>query len=240
MALYEPILNALVKAKKEGKTRFIGISTHSNEPEVIKAAIQSKTYEVVLTSYNYKQNHYLEMRETIAKAAQAGLGVIAMKTMGGIFSAIMGKITGKIPEAAAALKWVLRDPNVHTTIPGFTTFDQMEVDLSVMEDLTLTDTERKLLKIASAAPGLYCQGCGQCVRYCIAKLPIPDLMRAYMYTYGYKNIRLAHELVTSLDLPRSICQDCGQCSVKCSIGFNVAAKIRDIARLRDVPSEFLA
>ena len=38
-ALYEPILNALVKAKKAGKTRFIGITTHRNEPEVIHAAV---------------------------------------------------------------------------------------------------------------------------------------------------------------------------------------------------------
>lgn len=105
MALYEPVLKALVKAKKEGKARFVGISTHANEPEVIKAAIKSKTYEVVLTSYNYKQRHYLEMRETIAKAAQAGLGIIAMRTMAGGFSGYLG---GKIPAAAAALKWVLQ------------------------------------------------------------------------------------------------------------------------------------
>ena len=237
MALYEPVLNALVKVKKEGKARFIGISTHANEPEVIKAAIKSKTYEVILTSYNYKQRHYLEMKETIGKAAEAGLGVIAMKTMAGGMS---GKLGDNIPAAAAALKWVLQNPNVHTTIPGFTTFDQMEVDLAVMEDLTLTDTDKKLLKTASATPGLYCQGCGQCVGGCVAKLPIPELMRAYMYTYGYKNLRLAQEIVTSLGLPRNICQDCGQCSVKCSIGFDVSGKIRDIARLRDVPKDFLA
>ncbi|MGD0916056.1 MAG: aldo/keto reductase, partial [Thermodesulfobacteriota bacterium] len=33
-ALYEPVLNALVKAKKAGKIRFIGITTHRNEPEI--------------------------------------------------------------------------------------------------------------------------------------------------------------------------------------------------------------
>ena len=39
---------------------------------------------------------------------------------------------------AAALKWVLQDPNVHTIVPGFTTFEQMNIDLAVMEDPTLT------------------------------------------------------------------------------------------------------
>jgi predicted aldo/keto reductase-like oxidoreductase len=236
MALYEPVLKALAKVKKEGKARFVGISTHVNEPEVIKASIKSKIYEVILTSYNYKQRHYLEMRETIAKAAEAGLGVVAMKTMAGGMGGYLG---GKIPVAAAALKWVLQDPNVATTIPGFTTFDQMEMDLSVMEDISLTENEKELLKTASNAPGLYCQGCGQCAKDCIAKLPIPELMRAYMYTYGYRNLRLAHDLVTSLGLPTNICQECGQCPVKCSVGFDIPTKIRNVARLRDVPSEFL-
>lgn len=64
-------------------------------------------------------------------------------------------------------------------------------------------------------------------------------MRGHMYAYGYRNMRLAYDLVTSLDLPRRICQDCSQCSVKCSIGFNVISKIRDVVRLKDVPQEFI-
>jgi hypothetical protein len=35
--LYEPIMNAMAKAKKAGKVRFPGISTHRNEPEAIPA-----------------------------------------------------------------------------------------------------------------------------------------------------------------------------------------------------------
>ena len=50
---------------------------------------------------------------------------------------------------------------------------------------------------------------------------------------------MAQELVVSLGLPRHVCENCGQCAVKCSIGFDVSGKIRDVARLRDVPPEFL-
>ena len=234
-ALFEPILKAMEKAKKDGKTRFVGISTHRNEPEVIRAAVDSKFYEVVLTSYNFKQRHYLEVREAIAKAAQAGLGVIAMKVMAGVtFQDPLKPIN-----PSAALKWVLQDPNVTTTVPGFNTFEEMKVDLAVMEDLALTDSEKEYLQKQASLPGLYCQGCGQCVKQCLAKLPIPDLMRAYMYTYGYRKPAFAQELVVSLGLPRRICDDCGPCPVKCSIGFDVSRKIRDVARLRDVPSEFI-
>jgi predicted aldo/keto reductase-like oxidoreductase len=235
-ALFEPILKAMEKAKKDGKTRFVGISTHRNEPEVIRAAVDSKFYEVVLTSYNFKQRHYLEVREAIAKAAQAGLGIIAMKVMGGMVS----QDPLRPINASAALKWVLQDPNVTTSVPGFCTFEEMKTDLSVMEDLTLTDSEKEYLKTACASPGLYCQGCGQCEKQCLARLPIPDLMRAYMYTYGYRKPAIAQELIVSLGLPRNVCEDCGPCPIKCRNEWNVSEKIRDVARLRDVPTEFIA
>jgi predicted aldo/keto reductase-like oxidoreductase len=231
-ALYEPILKALEKVKKEGKARFVGITTHMNEPEVIHAAADSKSYDVILTSYNSQQKHYTEMRDAIARAAQAGIGIVGMK-------AIIGSRRTLVKNPAAALKWVLQDPNVHTIVPGFTTFEQMNTDLAVMQDPTLTDTEKKDLRKEASLPGLYCQGCRQCLGQCPEHLPIPDLMRAYMYTYGYRNLTHAQDLVLSLNLPDRVCEDCSDCAVKCSSGFDVSRKIRDVVRLREVPSAFI-
>jgi predicted aldo/keto reductase-like oxidoreductase len=232
--LDEKVLNVMGKAKKDGKVRFAGASCHRNEPEVIQACTDSKFYDFVMTSYNFRQKHYLEVREAIARAAQAGLGIIAFKVMGGTADLL------RPVNASAALKWVLQDPNVHTITPGISSFDHLNIDLAVMEDLSLTDSEKDYLQREASLPGLYCQGCGQCVKQCVAKFPIPDLMRAYMYTYGYRKPAMAQELVVSLGLPLHVCEDCGQCPVKCSIGFDVPGKIRDVARLRDVPPEFLA
>jgi predicted aldo/keto reductase-like oxidoreductase len=153
--------------------------------------------------------------------------------------AIIGSRRTLVKNPAAALKWVLQDPNVHTIVPGFTTFEQMNTDLAVMQDPTLTDTEKKDLRKEASLPGLYCQGCRTCLGQCPEHLPIPDLMRAYMYTYGYPNLTHAQDLVLSLNLPDRVCEDCTLCPVKCSIGFNVSKKIRDVARLRDVPSAFI-
>jgi predicted aldo/keto reductase-like oxidoreductase len=233
-AVYEPIMKAMEKAKREGKTRFLGISAHMNVPEVVQTAADSNFYEVVIAAYNIKQKNHLQVREAIDKAAGAGLGVIAIKVIRG------GLKEGEKPvNPRASLKWALQDPNVHATIPAFGTFEEMNEDLSVMDDLTLTDPEKEDLKRAASTAGLYCQGCGQCVKQCIAKLPIPDLMRAYMYTYGYRNPSLGQEVVVSLGLPPHVCEDCSQCPVKCLNGWNVSYKIRDIVRLRDVPSQFL-
>jgi predicted aldo/keto reductase-like oxidoreductase len=236
-ALYEPILKALEKAKQAGKTRFVGISTHKNEAEVIQAAIDSKFYDVVLTTYNFKQKHYKEVRQAIAKAAAAGLGVVVMKALGG---RQLQESAEKPIDAAAAIKWVLQDPHVHTIIPGFTTFEQMNLDLSVMEDPALTRSEKAQLEWAASQVGLYCQGCGHCLHQCRQNLPIPDLMRAYMYGYGYRNLREAQELVSSLNLPAETCPEGCGCVVACSSGFEVAERIRKIVRLRDVPADFIA
>jgi hypothetical protein len=235
-AFYAPILKAMERAKKEGKTRFVGVTTHRNEPEVIQAAIDSKFYEVVLTSYNFRQKHYAEVRKAIAKAAGAGLGIVGMKAIGGV--ALAASKPEKV-DARAALKWVLQDPNVHTIIAGFTTFDQLEVDLSIMNDPSLTKSEKSHLQRANLTASLYCQGCGQCMGSCFQKLPIPDLMRSYMYVYGYRNLGEAQDLLLSLNLPASLCQDCGSCPVQCISGFNVSERIRDVVRLREVPSEFI-
>jgi hypothetical protein len=231
------IIEALQKAKKSGKARFIGMTTHSNEPAVIRATIEAKVYDVVLTAYNFLQDYRDELRKAIAEATAAGIGVVAMKTQAGAY---WDKERLLPINMRAALKWVLNDPNVTTAIPGFTTFDQLKEDLTVMTDLKLTPQEMKDLKLGEPVAGLYCQQCGQCVPGCPKSLPIPDLMRGYMYAYGYRNLQAAHELVGSLDVAENPCGSCDSCSAVCAKGFDVADRVRDIARLRAVPGDFFA
>jgi predicted aldo/keto reductase-like oxidoreductase len=237
--MFEPYIRAMEKAKKEGKAKWVGVSTHSNEPEVLNAVVDGKFYDVVLTSYNFKQDHQQEMKKAIARAAAAGIGIIAMKTMAGGF---LDKLRIKRVNTQAALKWVLQDENVHTTIPGMTTFDQLESNLAVMADLSLSETEKHDLDLGRLMNGLYCQGCRKCEKQCPYQLPVPELMRAYMYAYGYRNYTLAHDLISALHLQPStkLCTDCQQCSVQCAKGFAVSEKIQDIIRLQSVPAEFLA
>ncbi len=234
--LSEPVLNALHKIKKSGKARFAGVSTHRGD-EVIPAAIDSKFYDVVLTTYNFTEDNREEIKKAIARGAQAGLGIIAMKTLAGGY---LDRARTQPVNAKAALKWVLQDTNVTTAIPGFTTFDQMQADLSVMEDLSMTREEQKDLNLQGSIPGLYCQQCEVCTGQCPKELPIPDLMRAYMYTYGYRNLGAAQDLLLSHDLPSDPCGDCQECPVNCARGFNIAERISDVIRLKDVPTSFFA
>jgi predicted aldo/keto reductase-like oxidoreductase len=229
-------LEALTAARKSGKARHVGVSTHRNEPDVIRAAVRSGVYEVVLTSINFKQDHYPEVKKAVAEAAAAGLGIIAMKTMAGAFH---DKERTKPVNCRAALKWVLQDENVTTAIPGITTFDQLADNAGVNKDLALTEDEKSSLVPGKSEGGLYCPGCPGCTDRCTKGLPVPDIMRAYMYTYGYGDARLAQDLLAGLRIDADPCGECAECTVRCSRGFDLPARVRDISRLTSVPSEFL-
>jgi len=231
------VIEALLRAKKAGKARFIGITTHGNEPAVIRATVEAKAYDVILTAYNFRQDHRDEVRKAVAGAAAAGMGVIAMKTQAGAY---WDRERQRPINMRAALKWVLNDPNVTTAIPGFTTFDQLKEDLAVMTDLELSPPEIKDLRLGEDVAGLYCQQCGQCVAGCPKGLPIPSLMRGYMYAYGYRNLQAAHELVDSLDVAENPCGACSSCSAVCAKGFDIADRVRNISRLITVPGDFFA
>lgn len=235
--LFPAMIEAVTQAKKSGKAKHVGLSTHQNEPEVIEAAIESRVYEVVLTSVNFKQDHYVRVKEAIAKAAKAGIGIVAMKTMAGGFH---DKERTKPINCKAALKFVLQDQNITTAIPGNTNFEHLAMNVSVNTDLAMTDEEKASLLIGKSESGLYCQGCKHCAPNCPLGLPIPEIMRAYMYTYGYKQPEMAHTLLKSLDLKTNPCSDCGHCTAVCAKGFDVADRIADVSRLISVPEEFLS
>lgn len=231
------MLEALTEARKSGKARFIGVSTHSNEPDVLRAAIAGGIYDVVLTSVNFKQDHYPEVKKAIAEATAAGIGIVAMKTMAGGF---LDKERTKPVNCKAALKWVLQDPNVTTCIPGVTTFDQLAENLSVNLDITLTEKEKNDLAEGETHGGLYCNGCKHCTSTCPRSLPIPELMRAFMYTYGYGSPKLGRSLVSTLHVSPQPCEGCQVCTAQCIKGFDMRGRISDVARLQSVPEEFLS
>lgn len=235
--LFEPLMNALETAKKSGKTRFVGISTHSNQAEAIRVAADSGFYDVVLTGYNFREQNLEALEGAIDHAAKAGLGIVAMKTQAGVY---WDKEKTEPISMKAALRWALRNTNIGTAIPGMTAFDQLQLNLEVLNDPVMKPEDWKDLHLERKAGGLYCQQCRQCLSQCPSGLPLPSIMRSYMYAYGYGNLGAAHDLLASLDLPSSPCGECGSCRVDCIMRFDVKERVTDIARLSRTPREFLA
>jgi predicted aldo/keto reductase-like oxidoreductase len=237
MLEYKPIINAVKNLKKEGRIKFIGFSTHANEPVVIDAAASMDYLDVILTAYNFKQTYITELNNAIKKASKAGIGIVAMKTLAG--GGFLDKEKTKPINSTAALKWVLSNPDVTTTISGMTDFDQLDLNIKILADISITDQEKKDLIIASAERGLYCTGCTTCLNACTMNLPVPDLMRAYMYAYGYSNPAMAQSLLSELGTNDNPCKECSLCKVECTKKFDIREKIADISRLVNVPSDFL-
>lgn len=226
MVTYEPLINALVKVKEQGKARFIGISTHADEPNNIRATADTGVYDVVLTAYNFAQEHRDAVKKAIAYAAKKGVGVVAMKTQGGKSLQEEGKIEIDHP---TALKWVLEDDNVCTTIPGMTTFEQLETNFSTMADYSLTLAERSYLDWAANLKGkLYCQNCRACIPTCPRGVEIPHLMRAYMYARAYGNFCQARTTISEIPerFGLNICRSCESCSANCRTGISIRSRLR--------------
>ncbi|MDR1154225.1 MAG: aldo/keto reductase [Bacteroidales bacterium] len=232
----QPVLDVMLKLKKEGRVRYIGVSTHSNEAEVIHTMLDNGNYDVALAAYNFNQHHSSQLDAAFERAVKAGMGIIGMKAMAGGFldKEHTQKINGK-----AALKWVLQNPQITTVLAGYTSFDELDECLEASTDSQLTEKEKEYLAAVNRRTLLYCRGCRSCTAQCPQRLPIPDLMRAYMYHYGYKNPAMAHETVMGLSLPDHPCGQCTECTVTCTAGFRVAEKIKDIARIRKEPGEFM-
>jgi len=234
--LRDDVLGAMQKMKDQGKARFIGVSTHNNQEEVIRAATRSNIYDVVLVGYNFMQDNHAEISRAMAEGAAAGMGYIGMKTMAGGF---LDEEKTKPVNPVAALKWVLQDPSICTCIPGFTAYDHIETDLEVMYDITLTPGEKSELVGGQEYAGLFCQGCNACEKQCSRGYPVPDLMRSYMYAYGYSDLKKARQVLETRGIDVNPCEGCFSCNVKCARNFPVSDRISKIARLMAVPDDFI-
>ncbi len=229
-ALHEPYMKQFLKLKEEGKTRYTGVATHRNEPEVIRAATESGLWDIVLTAFNFRQSYRDEIRREIRGAAEAGLGVVAMKTQAGVYwdRGRRRKINMK-----GALKWVLGHENVHTAIPAFSNFDEMKEDLSVMQDLTLTPEEKRDLRLGRdmGYSGSYCQGCGDCLAQCRGGVDIPALMRSHMYAFSYNDRTKAGDTLRHWGADDLTCASCAECKVKCTLGLDVRSRALEVGRI---------
>lgn len=244
MVSFKPIVKAMQQLKKEGKTKYIGISTHVL-PDIIDTMVNAGIWDVVFITYNFLHKvragdafpPVKDIEIALKKANDAGLGVVAMKTLAG--GGFLDKERTKPINTTAAIKWVLSNPNIHAAVPGMTNFDQLDLNVKILEDITMNDQEKKDINIAQAEKGLYCRTCNNCVPGCKLNLPVPDLMRAYMYAYGYANPGLALNLLTELSTGDNPCETCDTCSATCTKNFNIKEKITDISRLVNVPLDFI-
>ena len=212
-------------AKKQGKLRHAGITTHAL-PKMADYLVKGDLFEAVIPIYNFTMD--AEMHAAVKKVHDAGIGVIAMKVMAGGLRSDKPLPQLKRPGAlVAALKWALNNPNVDAAVSSVTSMEQVEENVRAMTD-SFTDSERQLLAAALDEFGpKYCRLCGRCEGTCPKGLPIPEILRCGMYAEGYGQFDLGRSKF--LDLPEEArkpsCGDCSSCSVRCAYGVRVAERV---------------
>jgi predicted aldo/keto reductase-like oxidoreductase len=233
-------LEALHSLKKDGKTRFIGLSTHTTV-DVLSEAIRLNLFDVGLVMLNYTMAHDAGILSTIEKAAKSGMGIVAMKTQAGGTVKPDAKLPKELPTESqtALLKWALNHEFITTAIPGFSTYEHLEQDFSVARNLAYTHEEERFLADKTfAAKAEFCQQCGECRKDCPKQVDIPVLMRSHMYAVQYRNIGMAREMLASAAPGRGLeaCGACDSCRVTCRNSVQIERKI---ARLKALPVDQL-
>lgn len=229
--LSDELIEAQNEAKKAGKIRFAGFSCHTNHKAVIAAALSKQHFDIALLSYNFTMGNTLD--ESLNSVAAAGLGVIAMKVMAGGLRrpADLPEKTREILKRdgsmLAALKWTLKNPSVHTTIPSITDMDQLDENRRAMSQaFDLSDDKLLAARLEKISPE-YCRMCSDCLGQCRFGLPVPDLNRFLMYSENYGEFALGREQFQLMPaaLRQVRCSECPECTVDCPFGVRVVQRL---------------
>lgn len=237
--LNDGFMEIIGRAREKGMCRFVGVSTHANHDEVIKAAVDSKFWEVVLTGYNYMSPP--SVTESIKMARKAGLGIIAMKNLLNPIDLatwnweqipdIRKDKNSPVTPTQALIKWVLDNQYVDTTIPGMTSFEQLAEDVNIMGLRMSFEDSRDIHRYGKAINRSYCRGlagCTGCLEQCPYGVRISDINRCLAYATGYRNPGLAREQYNLVEETVGLdnCANCDECQVSCLYGLNLTEHIQ--------------
>ncbi len=142
--LESPEINeAFQKLKKQGKVRFLGVTSHNDPAGVLRKATELGHYDVVMMAYNVINGGYLE--EPIRQAAAKGVGVIAMKVAMSVathhkalqpvpqwrIDKVNRIVPGDMKPPLKAYTWALQNPNISAVISNLWDKTFIEENLSV-------------------------------------------------------------------------------------------------------------
>lgn len=71
------IYETFLTLRRQGKVRFLGVTSHTDPAGVLRKATELGYYDVVMQAYNVVNGGYLE--DAIQKASAKGIGIMAMK-----------------------------------------------------------------------------------------------------------------------------------------------------------------
>ena len=206
---------AFDRLKEQGKVRFLGVSSHTpNLEEVMRTAVDSDRFQMLLVAYNFK--NWPDLTNIFRDAHAKGIGVVAMKTLKGAKATVLENYDGgKQAFSQAAFKWVLSNEHVSGLVVSFQEHRQIDEYLYA-SGKPLTDADLALLedydlRIAKD----YCRpGCGACLDSCPQDVAVNDVFRYAMYAEDYGWPEQARERYARIPVANNASQ-CAACPAPC-------------------------
>ncbi len=125
------VLEALSKAKQQGKVRFVGFTGHKNPSIHLDMLNRGFPFDTVQMPINAFDPSYRSFEKQVLPVALAkGMGVLSMKSMGGSGEPIVhGALT-----PTEALSYAMSVPGVSTTIAGMDSMAILDQNLEILRD----------------------------------------------------------------------------------------------------------
>ncbi len=142
---------ALIKAKKLGLARFVGLSGH-NRPHRFAEAIQKFEIDVLLNASNFVDQTTYNFEERVwTLAAERQIGMIAMKVYGGESRSWFAGLSNSVMPTShldLAFRYALSQPQVACAVIGMATPQELKENLARARGFTpLRDQESTQLTI---------------------------------------------------------------------------------------------
>jgi predicted aldo/keto reductase-like oxidoreductase len=230
-AIYE----ACDEAKRLGKVRFTGASSHGVRMiEDMTWGLENNRFDVMLIGANFLTRG---IEPLLKKARAMGVGTIAMKTMTTYKSDlnIQALQNEQTNARQACLKWILASDLFDTLVVSMPNYDRVAEYLAVSGTTKLAARDRQYLETVAAEVGpRYCRpGCGACHDACPRGVPVADILRYKMYFEDYGEEKFAmqrYALVPAAGRP-SRCAGCeAPCEAACPYGLRVRERLSEADR----------
>jgi predicted aldo/keto reductase-like oxidoreductase len=228
---------AFEEAKKAGKIRFTGATSHDgNRSRILIHAIDLGIYDMLLVKMNVLDHETAGMPALLAKAKEKDIGVVVMKSQPGGGRIPIEYEKSKLSVFQANLKWVLSHPEVTSVVHSKLGTDATHQDLAVgaTKDKLGAHEIELLHQYAEALSPSYCRECaGGCTDACPAGVAIPHVAHLAMYDrdYGW------HDYAKSLyrEMPAhtrwsETCVSCNKCTDACPYDVDAAHLVRHTKR----------
>lgn len=223
------IVKAFTRAKKAGKTRFWGASSHG--PRMVEDftwLIENTDIDMIMPGMNFMTKG---LEPVLEKAKAKDIAVVAMKSLSAAKKIDYTKYMKEGRTARQALiKWMLAQPGIDTIAISMRTFEDIDEFVAASGNPDMSCREKKVLEgYAAALDHDYCRpGCDGCLTACPRKVRISDILRYRLYFNNYGREKYAMSLYASL--PESdrahACHSCnGMCGLSCPYGLDIRSKL---------------